>query len=289
MTEPQLLLGSEVAESIYSEIRSRLKEDVKPFLVVIQVGDDPASGVYIKYKRLACEKLGFGFELRKFHTEISTEELHHEIMKINDDEKVTGCIVQLPLPAQIDQMKILNSIKPEKDVDCFSYENIGKMYYQIDIMGHVPATAWGIMRMIQHYKIETKGKVCVILGKSVIVGRPLSLMLGDETGPACTVVSCDRYTDPEVRASLTKIADIVIVATGVHHLIKNPDELKQGCVVIDVGIHPVGQKDGKRVVEGDVDFDKVKKMCSWITPVPGGVGPTTVATLMWNLARPYFV
>jgi methylenetetrahydrofolate dehydrogenase (NADP+) / methenyltetrahydrofolate cyclohydrolase len=274
---PQLLLGKDVANALYEEIKQRMhpnKRDI-PLLAVVQVGDDPASNVYIKFKKAACEKMGFGFRLEKFATEITTTSLEQEIRRINDDTSITGCIIQLPLPDHIDKQIILNCINCAKDVDCFSYTNVGKMYYGQDVIGHVPATAWGILRMIQHYGIETRGKLCVILGKSTIVGRPLGLLLGDEFGPGCTVVMCDKNT--ENRANLTKIADIIVV------------EIKKGAVIIDVGIHHVDNKGDQRIIEGDVDFEAVKHKCSWITPVPGGVGPTTVATLIYNLARPYFI
>lgn len=284
----KLLDGKLVAEDIYREIQERIKKDlsIKPFLVVVQVGNDPASSVYIKYKRLACARNGFDFRLDQFEANTTTDELVKVVDNLNNDILVTGIIVQLPLPDHINQMTVLNSIKPKKDVDCFSYENIGRMYYGKEVTGHLPATAWGILRMLQFYKIETKGKLCVILGKSPIVGRPLSLLLNDEFGAGCTVVSCDKNT--ENRKQLTQMADILVVATGVHHLIKNPTEIKQNCVIIDVGIHSIGTSTDKRIVEGDVDHDMVKNKCEWITPVPGGVGPTTVATLMYNLAKPFF-
>lgn len=264
-------------QSIYAEISTQ----VTPTLAIVQVGNDPASNIYIKYKKQACEKLGFGFQLLKFN-ETTTPQLIKELDQINTNPNITGCIVQLPLPPHIDKYQVLNHIHPDKDVDCFNFENIGKLYLGIQHAKYIPATAYGIYKYIKHNNIQTKGKICVIIGKSIIVGKPLQLLLSAEDDCAATTILCDKYT--QNIDTLTKQADILIVCAGVHHLINTPQNIKQGATIIDVGIHKV-TIDNKTKIQGDVDFNAVKSKCNFITPVPGGVGPMTIAALMHNLAK----
>lgn len=267
-------MGTALANIMYDEIRERIKNRPRPTLAIIQVGSDEASNIYIKYKKKACDKLDFGFIQHKFNDSISTDELIFELKKINNDSTVTGIIVQLPLPPHIDTYLILNNVDPYKDVDCFHTHNIGKLYLGRPV--YIPATVMGIYRLLKHHKVETQGKLCVIIGKSNIVGKPLQLLLSDENDMACTTVLCDKYTNN--LTDLTRKADILIVAAGVHHLIKSKDDIKEGATVIDVGIHRVDKK-----IQGDVNYDALKDKAGLITPVPGGVGPLTVASLMWNL------
>lgn len=277
-------IGSEFAKIIYDEIRNKINSNQKPTLTVVQVGDDQASSVYIKHKRLACEKLDFGFEHHVFDKNITTSKLINKIDTLNKNINVTGIIVQLPLPQHIDKYLILNSVDVKKDVDCLHEINIGKLCLGYDHALFIPATAYGIYRLIKHYHIETKGKCCVIVGKSEIVGKPTQLLMSNEMGASSTTIHCDKNT---INISqYIKMADILIVATGKHHLINNPDDIKEGCVVIDVGIHRVNVN-GKNMLQGDVDYHKIKDKCSLITPVPGGIGPITVACLMYNVAKPF--
>jgi len=271
-------IGAIVAESIYSDINDMKKTFRRvPTLAIVQVGNDPASNVYIKYKKRACDKLQFDFNLFHYDSSISTEELVGNINSINNDSSVTGCIVQLPLPDHIDKFRILNAVCDEKDVDCFNINNISKLYFGAKSAKYIPATVLGIYKFIQYNNIDTKGKLCVIMGKSNIVGKPLQLLLSDEFDMALTTVLCDKYT--ENVKDLTSKADILIVATGVHHLVNTSDWIKDGATVIDVGIHKIGKK-----VEGDVNYNELEDKAGIITPVPGGVGPLTVASLMYNLA-----
>ena len=281
-------IGNIIADQIYSEINQRIRPNSHPSLCVVQVGDDPASTVYIKYKRLACKKLGFGFIHEKCNTSITTEELYKKITNINNNNEITGCIVQLPLPDHIDKNKILDCVDVDKDVDCFNTLNIGKLYLGIDRARFVPATAFGVVRFIKYYKVDTVGKCIVIIGKSKIVGKPLQLLLSEENnfnGGGGTTIFCDKYTE-NINLFIS-LADILIVAAGKHHLINDKELIKDGCVVVDVGIHRI-KKGNKFVIEGDVNYDLIKDKCKLITSVPGGVGPMTVASLMWNVAKPFF-
>ena len=288
-TLPKKTICHDVADHIYKSMEEKLlcvNKNELPSLAIVQVGNDEASNIYIKYKKKACEKYGFKFFHYKFDKTITTEILVIEINKINNNPEITGCIVQLPLPEHINKFTILNTVDPKKDVDCFHIENIGKLYLGIKDTKFIPATVFGIYQFIKYFKIDTKGKICVIIGKSNIVGKPLQLLLSDEFDLACTTILCDKYTDK--LDELTKMADILIVAAGKHHLINNSKNIKKDCVIIDVGIHRIekiinGNK--KTFIQGDVDYENVKHMCSLITPVPGGIGPITVASLMYNLVN----
>lgn len=270
-------IGHKVADQIYNKIKKIIRDqDQIPHLAVVQVGNDSASNIYIKYKRNACKKLNFDFTLKKFDNTIKTSELVLEIQELNNNPSITGIIIQLPIPLHINKYEILNCVDPEKDVDCFHSENIAKLYFGYDTAKYIPATVYGIYELIKYSQIETKGKTCVIIGKSNIVGKPLQLLLSDENDMACTTILCDKYT--QNLKQLTQIADILIVAAGKHHLISDETWIKKDAVVIDVGIHKI-----KKKIYGDVNYDKLKSKCSLITPVPSGVGPITVASLMYNL------
>lgn len=272
-------IGTRISKDIYNDIENiRDTFRIIPKLAIVQVGDDPASNVYIKYKKRACEKLKFDFKLFKFNSDITTEDLLGYINSINDNDSITGCIVQLPLPDHINKFKILNAIHEDKDVDCFNMNNISRLYFGKSYSKYIPATVLGIYKFIKYSDIDTKGKLCVIIGKSNIVGKPLQLLLSDESDMALTTVSCDKYTKNVKK--LTKQADILIVAAGVHHLINDADWIKENSIIIDVGIHRINGK-----IEGDVNYNLLQDKASIITPVPGGVGPLTVASLLYNLAQ----
>ena len=272
--------GKAFSQTVLEKIReehSQLKEkDGKPAgLAVVIVGNNPASQVYVKNKIRACENVGFYSENIELDENISEKELLQEIDKLNKNERINGILVQLPLPAHINELKIIDSISPEKDVDGFHVSNIGKMVIG-DETGFLSCTPYGIMQLLQEYKIEISGKDAVIIGRSNIVGKPMALMLIQK---GATVQVCNSNTK-DLRKKLSK-ADIIIVAAGVPKLLKKED-VKEGAVVIDVGINRV---DGK--ICGDVDYEEVAEKTSYITPVPGGVGPMTIASLIKNTFKSY--
>ena len=272
--------GKAFSQTVLEKIReehSQLKEKYgKPAgLAVVIVGNNPASQVYVKNKIRACENVGFYSENIEFDENISEKELLQEIDKLNKNNRIDGILVQLPLPAHINELKIIDSISPEKDVDGFHVSNIGKMVIG-DETGFLSCTPYGIMQLLEEYKIEISGKDAVIIGRSNIVGKPMALMLIQK---GATVQVCNSNTK-DLRKKLNK-ADIIIVAAGVPKLLKKED-VKEGAVVIDVGINRV---DGK--ICGDVDYEEVAEKTSYITPVPGGVGPMTIASLIKNTFKSY--
>jgi methylenetetrahydrofolate dehydrogenase (NADP+)/methenyltetrahydrofolate cyclohydrolase len=277
----KILDGKKAAEFIIADVNREITEIPDktprelPKLGVILVGDNPASESYVKNKIGACQKAGINHMLVKLDSDISENELMEVIYSMNRDKSITGFIVQLPLPNHIDVNNIINSINPDKDVDGFHPINFGKTALGLPSMK--PATPYGILKLIKFNKIETKGKHVVIVGRSNIVGKPLSIMLGNdfEIGRA-TVTSCDINTPSDLLLSELKRADIVIIAVGKPGFLTG-DMVKEGVVVIDVGINKV---DGKIV--GDVHFESVSENCSLITPVPGGVGPMTISALIVN-------
>lgn len=276
-----LLDGRVVSSTLLEGLAVRIqREGLRPHLHVITAGDDTASQVYVRQKRLAAEKAGLTFSQAQLPTEASLEELVATVRAANADAGIHGIVVQLPLPEALraHERDVLNLVDPSKDVDCFHPLNYGRL--ALGEPAFLPATPAGIVRLIQHYGIETRGKLCVVVGKSNIVGKPLGLMLANEEGPAATVVFCDRYT--EGIWELTRQADILIVAAGKHHLLRDPKALRADgqATVIDVGIHRVQTAEGKAVVQGDVDAEALRAHCRWLTPVPGGVGPMTVACLL---------
>ena len=272
--------GKAFSQVILEKIReehNQLKEKYgkQAGLAVVIVGNNPASQVYVRNKMKACENVGFYSENIELDENISEKELLQEIDKLNKNDRINGILVQLPLPSHINELKIIDSISPEKDVDGFHVANIGKMVIG-DETGFISCTPYGIMQLLEEYKIEIAGKDAVIIGRSNIVGKPMALMLIQK---GATVQVCNSRTK-DLRKKLND-ADIIIVAAGVPKLLKKED-VKEGAVVIDVGINRV---DGK--ICGDVDYEEVAERVSYITPVPGGVGPMTIASLIKNTFKSY--
>lgn len=277
----KILDGKLVSEKILSETKEKIDTMChnnavpRPSLAIVIVGNNPASEVYVKAKIRACENAGISSKLIRFEDSIGNFELYNEISKLNASH-FDGFIVQLPLPEHIDKDAIIGHIDPDKDVDGFHPLNFGRMAIGQPSMR--PATPYGILKLLQHYEIETKGKHVVVIGRSNLVGKPISIMLGNDFGVGrSTVTSCDINTPYELLIKQTKMADIVIVAVGKTGLLTS-DMIRPGAVVIDVGIN----RNGEGRLVGDVDFDSVSEIVEWITPVPGGVGPMTVAALMLN-------
>lgn len=272
--------GKAFSQVILEKIReehNQLKEKYgkQAGLAVVIVGNNPASQVYVRNKMKACENVGFYSENIELDENISEEELLQEINKLNKNDRINGILVQLPLPSHINELKIIDRISPEKDVDGFHVANIGKMVIG-DETGFLSCTPYGIMQLLEEYKIEIARKDAVIIGRSNIVGKPMALMLIQK---GATVQVCNSRTK-DLRKKLNE-ADIIIVAAGVPKLLKKED-VKEGAVVIDVGINRV---DGK--ICGDVDYEEVVEKASYITPVPGGVGPMTIASLIKNTFKSY--
>lgn len=283
-----ILDGKATSEKIKLEIAQLVKEKVaaggkRPHLAAILVGNDGASLTYVGNKERACAQVGFNSTLHRFPAEISQEELIKKIQEINGNDDVDGLIVQLPLPEHIDEDAIINAIDPSKDVDGFHPVNVGKM--TLGLPTFLPATPYGILRLLDEYGIETSGKHCVIIGRSNIVGRPLANLMSLKDYPGdCTVTICHSRT--KNIDNYTKQADIIIAALGSPGFVKG-DMVREGAVVVDVGITRVAdtsKKSGYRL-EGDVDFESVASKASYITPVPGGVGPMTIVSLMVNTLK----
>lgn len=282
-----LLDGKATSEQIKFEIAEKVREIIarggqRPHLIAILVGEDGASQTYVAGKERACQQVGFDSTIIRYPDTVDQSTLLDKIREINSDPNVHGLIVQLPLPKHIDEQLVINTIDPSKDVDGFHPENFGRMV--LGLPTFVSATPFGIMELLERYKIETSGKKCVILGRSNIVGRPLANLLSQKGYPGdCTVTIChSRSKDIK---SITLDADIIIAALGVPEFLKG-DMVKEGAVVIDVGITRV-KADNKAgfKLKGDVLFDEVAPKCSYITPVPGGVGPMTIVSLLKNTLR----
>jgi methylenetetrahydrofolate dehydrogenase (NADP+) / methenyltetrahydrofolate cyclohydrolase len=281
----QILNGREASAAIKDSLKLEMAQMAVqgkpvPHLVAILVGNNGASETYVASKVKACQEVGFKSTLIRLEEDISALKLLDVVIDLNQDPDVHGILVQLPLPKHISEEEVINTIDPNKDVDGFHPSNIGRM-----VLGHptfVSATPYGIMLMLQHYKVETKGKHAVVIGRSHIVGRPLSILLSGNSDPGnCTVTICHSHT--KNIKEICQSADIIIAALGRPNFV-TADMIKEGAVVIDVGITRVedpGKKSGYRIV-GDVDFEQVAHKCSFITPVPGGVGPMTIAALMKN-------
>lgn len=273
--------------TIKNEIRDEVNQILQggrrpPYLVAILVGDNPASRTYVKNKIQDCEYVGFSSTLKRLPSTISEADLLAKVEEFNQNPDVDGIIVQMPLPEHITPQKVTQAIDPQKDVDGFHPMNVGLMTLNFPCL--MPATPSGILELLRRYNIETKGKHCVVVGRSRIVGRPTSIMMsrGGKPGEA-TVSLCHKYTPPELLRGIVPQGDIVIVAVGKHNLI-TADMIKPGAVVIDVGMNRVedpSKKTGFRL-SGDVDFDGVAEIASHITPVPGGVGPMTRVMLLRN-------
>ncbi|WP_121667660.1 bifunctional 5,10-methylenetetrahydrofolate dehydrogenase/5,10-methenyltetrahydrofolate cyclohydrolase [Mesonia aquimarina] len=286
----KLLDGKKVSNDIKDEIAEEVKKmkargEKVPHLAAIIVGNDGASLTYVNSKVKSCKRVGFESSLVRMSATTSEIELLDKIEELNQDDDIDGFIVQLPLPPQIDTQKILMAVDPDKDVDGFHPENFGKM--SLDMTSFIPATPFGILELLERYDIPTKGKHTCVIGRSHIVGRPMSILMGRSGFPGnSTVTLTHKYTKNITQ--ITSQADIIIIAVGIPHFLK-AEMIKDDAVVIDVGITRVPDETTEKgyVITGDVDFDNVKKKASYLTPVPGGVGPMTIAMLLKNtlLAR----
>ena len=265
------LLREKILDGLKTEIEGFVK---KPKLTVILVGDNPASAVYVNNKRKFAQKVGIISEVINFSSEVEEQTLIDKIKELNNDNSVNAILVQLPLPKHISKTRVINAISPSKDVDGFTYENSGKLF--VDDSGIIPCTPKGIMLLLKEYNIDVEGKHAVIVGRSNIVGKPMAQVLLNNNA---TVTICHSKT--ENLARITSTADILISAVGKR--IITCDKVKQGAVVVDVGIF----KDENGKLQGDVDFENVSKKTSYISPVPGGVGPMTIASLMLNTVELY--
>lgn len=280
-----LIDGKATATTIKQEIAKEVEEIVnnggkRPHLAAILVGHDGGSETYVKNKVLACEACGFKSTLIRYEDDITEDELLAKVEELNNDADVDGFIVQLPLPKHISEQKVIEAIDYRKDVDGFHPINVGRM--SIGLPCYVSATPNGILELLKRYNIETSGKKCVVLGRSNIVGKPMAQLMMQKTYPGdATVTVCHSHT-PNVKEECLK-ADIIIAAIGIPNFV-TADMVKEGAVVIDVGTTRVAdptRKTGFRL-NGDVNFENVEKKCSFITPVPGGVGPMTICSLMKN-------
>ncbi|WP_162055863.1 bifunctional methylenetetrahydrofolate dehydrogenase/methenyltetrahydrofolate cyclohydrolase FolD [Pontibacter pamirensis] len=283
-----LLDGKKTSETIQNEIAAEVKElkakgGKTPHLAAILVGNDGGSVTYVNNKVLACERVGFESSLFHYEDTLSEEELLLKIKELNLDEEIDGFIVQLPLPKHIDAEKVLEAIDPVKDVDGFHPINVGRMV--AGLPAYLPATPAGILQLLERYEIETSGKHCVVIGRSNIVGSPMSILMAKSAYPGnCTVTICHSRTKD--LPSFTRQADIIIAAIGKPEFV-TADMVKEGVVVIDVGttrVPDASRKSGFRL-KGDVNFDEVAPKSSFITPVPGGVGPLTIAMLLKNTLK----
>lgn len=277
-------IAEEMRADLAKEIESLKQSDITPGLAVVLVGEDPASQVYVRMKGKACEKIGIFSETVKLPIETTEAELLAVIDRLNNDKKINGFLVQLPLPKQINERKVLFSILPEKDVDGFHPVNVGKVASG-DTTGFSPATPYGVQQMMIRSGVEISGAHAVIVGRSNIVGKPMaSLLVQKAEGANATVTVCHSRT--KNLADVTRQGDILIAAMGVPEFVK-ADMIKPGAVVIDVGTNRVddpSKERGYRLV-GDVDFENAKEVASAITPVPGGVGPMTITMLLYNTVR----
>ncbi len=281
----ELLDGKKISQQIKDEIKHtvsiRNKKGLKiPHLAAVLVGNDGASLTYVGSKVRSCDQVGFKSSLIQFKDSISEEYLLLKIKELNNDDTLDGYIVQLPLPKHINEEKILLSIDPKKDVDGFHPTNFGRMALEME--SFIPATPSGIMEMLKRYKLEISGKHCVVIGRSHIVGRPISILMSQkgEPGNATVTLAHSRTNNLE---QITQKADIIISALGIPNFLKG-NMVKKGVIIIDVGITRVTDENNPKgyVIKGDVDFEDVSKKSSFITPVPGGVGPMTIAMLLKN-------
>lgn len=286
----EILDGKKISNQIKDEIAaevSKMKSNGEkvPHLAAVLVGDDGASLTYVGSKVRSCERIGFESTLVKLPESTSEEELLQKIDELNNDNDIDGFIVQLPLPSHIDEQKVLLAVDPDKDVDGFHPANFGKMALEME--SFIPATPFGIMELLKRYEVETSGKHTVVIGRSHIVGRPISILMSRKGNPGNSTVTLTHSRTQNLE-EFTRNADIIISALGVPNFLK-ADMVKDGVVVVDVGITRVPDETtqkGYRIV-GDVDYENVSKKASYITPVPGGVGPMTIAMLLKNtlLAR----
>ncbi len=272
----KIIDGKSIAQKIVDNIKEKVQKlDVKPTLSVIIVGENAASKIYVNNKIKRAKEAGFNSFLVKLDEKISKEELLGEIEKLNKDENVNGILLQLPLPKHLSENDFIDRISPNKDVDGFNSFNAGKLFKGINSI--IPCTPKGIIKLIDEYKIDTEGKVALVIGRSNIVGKPISVLMSKKNSTVITAHSKTKNL-----SELAKMSDIIISAAGQKNLITK-DMIKEGAVVFDVGI--VRDDEGK--IRGDVDFEGVKEKASYITPVPGGIGPMTVAELMENTLELY--
>jgi len=277
--------GQLVSQAIKDELKIKVADLLKnglkvPHLAAVLVGSNGASETYVGAKVRTCEEIGYKSSLIRLADTTSEEELLGVIRELNENDDVDGILVQLPLPPAISEQKVIDTIDAAKDVDGFHSTNVGRMVQGLPTF--IPATPYGIMLLLEHYKIETKGMHAVVIGRSNIVGRPMSILLSGATNPGnCTVTLCHSHT--RNTAELCREADIIVAALGKPGFLRG-DMVKEGAIVIDVGISRVTDPSKKRgyAIRGDVNFEEVAPKCSYITPVPGGVGPMTIAALMKN-------
>ena len=285
-----ILDGKKVSNDIKNEIATEVEKmkqrgEKVPHLAAIIVGNDGASKTYVNSKVKACERVGFESSLFRMSSTISEIELLDKIEELNQNDDIDGFIVQLPLPPQIDTQKVLNAVDPDKDVDGFHPTNFGKM--ALDMTTFILATPFGILELLERYDIPTKGKHTVVIGRSYIVGRPMSILMGRSGFPGNSTVTLTHEFTKNI-TQITSQADIIIIAVGIPDFLKG-EMIKDDAVIIDVGITRVPDDSTEKgyIIKGDVDFENVSKRASYITPVPGGVGPMTVSMLLKNtlLAR----
>lgn len=284
----ELLDGRMLAQQIRNELAEAVKDLIKdgsrpPHLAAILVGDNPASQAYVRNKVRSCEKVGFASTLVKKEADISEADLLEVVNQLNTDPEIDGFIVQLPLPDHIDEHKVTLAIEPAKDVDGFHPINFGRMAQGLPC--YVPATPYGIVEMLKRYNIETSGKEVVVIGRSNIVGTPMSILLSRKDNPGNATVTLCHSRTKDLKSHTLK-ADIIVAAIGRPNFVTE-DMVKEGAIIIDVGINRVDDASAKRGYRlvGDVDFDKVAPKSAYITPVPGGVGQLTVASLLLNTLK----
>lgn len=279
-------LSLQIKDEIANEVRQYTAQGLRPpHLAAVLVGDDGASQTYVASKEKASHEVGFTSSVYRYPASTTQEELLQAIDFLNNDDEIDGYIVQLPLPKQIDEKVIINAVNPSKDVDGFNYSNVGRMVLSEDTF--LPATPMGIMTLLERYQVETAGKHCVVIGRSNIVGTPMALLMSRNSAHAnCTVTLCHSKTQD--LPSITRLADILIVAIGKPEFV-TADMVKEGVALVDVGIHRIpdeSKKSGYRII-GDVKHSEVDEKCSWVTPVPGGVGPLTIVSLLQNTLKAY--
>jgi methylenetetrahydrofolate dehydrogenase (NADP+)/methenyltetrahydrofolate cyclohydrolase len=275
------MISNLIKEEIKLEVEKIIKKgDRPPHLAAILVGNDGASLTYVGSKVRSCKQVGFDSTLVKLPAEISQKDLLNKIHELNNDDKIDGFIVQLPLPNHIDEEKVLMTVNPNKDVDGFHPSNFGKM--ALNMESFIPATPYGIIELLKRYEINTSGKNTVVIGRSNIVGRPISILLSRKGNPGDSTVTLVHSRTKNLQ-SFTKNADIIVSALGVPDFLKS-EMVKKGVIIIDVGITRVKDDSNSKgyVIKGDVDFESVKEKASFMTPVPGGVGPMTIAMLLKN-------
>lgn len=280
----KILDGRIASKHILNDINIKIKEISplfrNPRISIILIGNNPASETYVNSKKKLSTSVGIQCDVFRYDDSVLEEDIIKKIKDINEDESYDGVMVQLPIPKHININNIINEIDPNKDIDGFHPLNFGK--FSIGQDGFKPATPYGIIKLLEFYNIETKGKHCVVIGRSNIVGKPISIMLGNDFSIGnCTVTHTHIETPKELLYQQCRMADIIIVAVGIPNFITK-DMVKNGVIIVDVGINNIN---GKLV--GDVDYKSVSPLCEWITPVPGGVGPMTISTLLLNTYKSY--